>query len=62
MDETHEFMVPLIEGMYLEGSYSLKDPCYADTLINPKNDPKCLQGAPWTAQAQKIMGGIIDDK
>ena len=55
-------MVPLIEGMYLEGSYSLKDPCYADTLINPRNNPKCLQGAPWTAQAQKIMGGIIDDK
>ena len=47
MQETDEFMKPLIEGLELEGSYSLKDPCYADTLINPKN-PKCLQGSPWT--------------
>jgi hypothetical protein len=34
-------MKPLIVGLELEGSYSLKDPCYADTLINPEN-PKCL--------------------
>ena len=47
MEETSEFMKPLIDGMVLEGSYSLKDPCYADTLINPSN-PKCLKGAPWT--------------
>jgi hypothetical protein len=42
MSETYDFMQPLLEGMYQEGSYSLKDPCYANTLINPRNDPKCL--------------------
>lgn len=50
MEETNEFMQPLIDGMIIEGSYSLKDPCYAETLINP-NDPKCLKGAPWTEYA-----------
>jgi hypothetical protein len=47
MQETDEFMKPLIEGLELEGSYSLKDPCYAETLVNPTNK-KCLKGAPWT--------------
>lgn len=47
--------------MELEGSYQMKDPCYNVTLVNEKSNT-CLQGAPWSAQAQKIMGGKISDK
>ena len=53
-------MKPLMEGMYQEGSYNMKDPCYNKSLVNKKS-PKCLQGAPWSEQAQVIMGDNISD-
>ena len=53
---TDDFMKPLIESMTLEGSYSMKEPCYDSTLVN-RNSPTCLQGSAWTEQAQQIMAG-----
>ena len=54
-------MKPFVEAMTLEGSYSMKAPCYDSTLVN-RNSPTCLQGSPWSEQAQKIMGGALSDK
>lgn len=54
-------MTPLIEAMKLEGSYQLKDPCYDHGLVN-RDSPQCLQGSPWSVQAQKIMAGKLSDK
>jgi len=47
---TTAFMEPFVEGMEIEGSYRLKDPCYNDALLNP-DDPKCLKGSPWSEHA-----------
>ena len=58
---TDDFMKPLIESMTLEGSYSMKEPCYDSTLVN-RNSPSCLQGSAWSEQAQILMGGDIADK
>jgi len=58
---TDEFMAPLLEAMTLEGSYSMKAPCYDKTLVN-RHAPTCMQGAPWSEKAQKIMGGKLSDK
>lgn len=57
--ESADFFKPFVEGLELEGSYALKDPCYAVTLMNP-DSPKCLRGSPWSEQAQKMMGGDIE--
>ena len=58
---TDSLMQPLIEAMTLEGSYSMKEPCYDSTLVN-RNSPECLQGSSWSEQAQLIMGGNLADK
>lgn len=50
-DETKAFLKPLMDGMYLEGSYDMKDPCYDKTLVN-RNGKTCLHGSKWTAIAQ----------
>ena len=44
--------------MVMEGSYSIKDPCYSDKLVNP-DDPKCIKGSPWSEYAQKKMAGDL---
>ena len=44
--------------MELETTYSMKEPCYTNDLVNPK-DKKCAHGSQWTKTAQKIMGGDI---
>lgn len=51
----------MIDAMFLENSYNIKEPCYAKTLINP-DSKTCLKGSKWSAEAQKIMGGNIKDK
>lgn len=58
---TQDFMKPLIDAMTLEGSYTMKPPCYDKTLVNEVS-PKCLHGSPWSRHAQKVMGGNIADK
>lgn len=47
-DGTEAILKPLVDAMVLENSYNMKDPCYAQTLVNPADDPKCLQGSPWS--------------
>jgi len=44
---TETILKPLVDGMLLENSYHMKDPCYAHDLVNPTDDPKCLSGSPW---------------
>lgn len=44
---TDYLMKPLVEAMTLEGSYSMKEPCYDSTLVN-RNSPECLQGNGWS--------------
>lgn len=39
----------------------MKQPCYASTLLNPDDDPKCQQGSAWSAQAQAIMAGDLPE-
>jgi len=46
---TKTVLQPLMDAMILEGSYTMKDPCYAHDLLNPTDDPKCLPGSPWVA-------------
>ena len=52
-------MAPLLEGLQIEGSYSLKAPCYNQALINP-DTPECLKGSPWVQHAQATMGGPMN--
>lgn len=59
--QTDDFMKPLIEAMALEGGYMMKEPCYDKTLVN-RDSPVCMQGSPWSEQAQKIMGGFLADE
>lgn len=42
-----EFFAPFLEGLELEGSYALKEPCYDSKLVNP-DSPKCMKGSPWS--------------
>ena len=44
---TGTILKPLIDGMLLENSYNMKDPCYAHDLVSPTDDPTCLPGSPW---------------
>jgi len=53
---TESFFQPFIEGMKLEGTYGMKEPCYGHELLNP-DDPSCLKGSPWSIHAQGLMGG-----
>lgn len=39
--ETEDFLAPLIEAMYLEGSSVMKPMCDADPMINDP-DPLCM--------------------
>lgn len=61
LQETAYLLQPLITGMQLEGSYFIKDPCYGHDLVNP-TVPTCQHGATWSENAQRIMGGDIEDK
>lgn len=55
---TADLLKPLVDGMKLEGSYNMKEPCYAGDLINPTS-PKCLAGSPWSVKAQAWMAGDL---
>jgi len=57
-DSSATFLKPLLDGMLLEGSYGMKDPCYDKTLVN-RDAKNCLHGSKWTPIAQKIMGGDL---
>lgn len=59
--DTKAVLKPLVDAMVLENSYNMKDPCYASTLVNPADDPKCLSGSPWSEQAQYIMAGELPE-
>jgi len=51
---------PLLDAMTLEGNYQMKQPCYANSLVGPTNDPTCLHGSPWShLYTQTIMGGSL---
>lgn len=58
---TNDFMKPLIDGMTIEGSYAMKDPCYDHILVN-RHTPECHHGSPWSVYAQKLMSGNLADK
>lgn len=45
--DTEKFFAPFLEGLELEGSYALKEPCYDSKLVNP-DSPKCMRGSPWS--------------
>lgn len=60
-DDTEAILKPLMDAMVLEGSYTMKDPCYAHDLLNPTDDPKCLPGSPWSVKAQQIMAGVLPE-
>ena len=46
--------------MTLEGNYQMKQPCFANSLVGPVNDPTCLHGSPWNhLYTQSIMGGSL---
>lgn len=50
----------MIDAMKMEGFYGTKPPCYDHVLINRKDDPTCLHGAPWNAEfSQTIMAGDL---
>jgi hypothetical protein len=53
-----EFFAPFLEGLELEGSYALKEPCYGHELLNP-DSPKCMKGSPWSQHAQELMAGDL---
>jgi hypothetical protein len=56
--ETKSLLQPLMDGMFLEGSYAIKEACYDSELINPPSNT-CEHGSEWSKTAQKIMGGDI---
>lgn len=58
MDETEDLLKPFLSMMEQETTYSLKEACYTDALVNPE-DKKCAHGSQWTKTAQKIMGGDL---
>jgi len=60
-DGTAKILKPLVDAMVLENSYNMKDACYASTLVNPTDDPKCLSGSKWSEQAQYIMAGDLPE-
>ena len=45
---TGDVLSGLVEGFVMEGSYSMKEPCYGHELLNPTDDPKCQHGNPFT--------------
>ena len=58
---TTQILKPLVDAMEYENSYNMKDACYAETLVNPTDDPKCLSGSRWSEQAQYIMAGELPE-
>jgi hypothetical protein len=57
-EETQALLQPLLDGMNLEGSYTMKKACYNKALVNP-DDRTCEHGAMWSEEAQRIMGGDL---
>jgi len=60
--DSAKILAPLIEGIEMEGSYRLKEPCYGHETENPYV-PTCFHGNPWTdAYTQIMMGGTFDNR
>lgn len=57
-NDTEELLKPFLSMMELETTYSMKEPCYKNDLVNPEN-VTCAHGTQWTKTAQKIMGGDL---
>jgi len=58
-EETKALLQPLMDGMELEAGISMKEPCYAKTLVGPPNNT-CMHGSEWSQTAQNIMAGDLD--
>lgn len=57
--DTEKVLLPLIEGMEMEGYYNLKPPCYGHETENPRV-PTCFAGNSWTNEfSQPTMGGDL---
>lgn len=61
-DESASFFKPMIDAMFLEGSYNIKIPCYNKGLVNPTTPKECMSGSPWVTKAQIMMGGDTSDE
>ena len=59
-EESAELLQPLIDAMFMEGSESLKPPCYTSELVSPE-DPTCMARSGWVPEAQRIMGGDLSE-
>ena len=53
IQNTDNFLKPIIAAYELEGFYNFKKPCYDDAP-----SPACTLGCPWTERAQQTMGGL----
>lgn len=51
INESASFLKPLINGLFEEGSYFVKKPCYDTTDINFNTPKKCMRGSPWVSKA-----------
>ena len=61
-NDSASILAPLIEGIEMESSYQLKDPCYGNATENP-DVPTCFHGNNWTNQyTQIMMGGLFDNE
>lgn len=58
--DTASILAPLISAIEMEGSYIMKDACYASDDVNPPS-VKCLHGAPWTEIAVKTLVGTLEN-
>ena len=56
LNETGQFVQPIVNAYEYEGFYNFKPPCYD----NPHND-SCTLGCPFSETAQSIMGGLRPD-
>lgn len=60
INASKQVVQPLLDAMTLEGNYQMKQPCYANSLVGPTNDPTCQHGSPWShLYTQSIMGGSL---
>jgi len=57
-EDTENLLQPFLAMMEQEQTYSMKEACYDNALVNPESN-KCAHGSQWTKTAQKIMGGDL---
>jgi len=60
-NDTASVLAVLLEGIEMESSYQLKEPCYGHETENP-DVPTCFHGNNWTNEyTQRMMGGDFDN-